>query len=229
MKSRLFFCLALALFSATAGAQFVGWIMATVPVGGSAFRPDAQIEIQNTTGGHALLSISNVKQPCTNDEEAAISFNAYSELTQKLQMASISAMWANDCTIASGYGVLRFNVAGVNQSSDVEMRIFGKRQGIDIFGVSDSSPPGGRFIRISRTPGQPSITGRENGLVLNGNESGAQPVWINAYGSGTTVLSAGGGQVQIGTPVSNFCPSGWKECLRMLDSNGSTMYLQVGR
>lgn len=230
MKARLFLLFSIVIFTATSTAQ-----MFTQPLGvGSSFRDDAQVELQNVTGGHALLSISNVKWPCGNEEEAAITFNGYDEGMGKRQVASVSAMWANNCTLGTGYGVLRLNVANPDRSHEVEMRIFGKHQGIDVFGsrppAGDNEVPGGRFMRVNRTRGMPSIAGNsDTGMVVNGDVDGEGPVFLNAYGKGVTVLSAGGGPVQVGTPVSNVCPNGWKECLRMLDSNGATMYMQVGR
>ena len=210
-----------------------GGFLATQPVGHPCMRLDAQLCVQNITGGHALVSIENVRNPGDEIEEAAVSFGAFSDSGMKKQMASISAVWGNNASVANGRGVLRFNVAGVDESSRVDMILHGRAHGLDLFcslpsPLCERASPGGPFVRITRTVGFPSIVGK-NDLVLDGTRYGDGQVFLNAYSTGDVRIALGGGKVQIGTPVSAACPNGWKECLPMLDRNGTIFYVQVAR
>jgi hypothetical protein len=167
---------------------------------GATGRSDSQIEAQNDLAGtyHALVSIFNRKNPGDNLQEAAVSYQAYDSTGIVRQMASISAMWSNNATVATGYAVLRFNVDGVGGASDIALRLYGSAGGAVFFSASDTDPAGGKWIKIWRTGGNPSIVGAAD-LVLDANSgAGANQVFLNAYNAGNAVLVAGGGKVLLG-------------------------------
>lgn len=137
-------------------AALLAWAQTTVVDGllvtgrasGAMFRPDAQIEIWNSTPGHALLSIFQAQNPTTN-EEAAIALGGYNSASQRAKMASVSGMFSNN-SADNGYGVLRLNAAyrvnGVERD-DVAIRVFGGK-GIQVFAESDRYPAGYRILNV---------------------------------------------------------------------------------
>lgn len=196
-------------------------------------RPDATLCIQAPTSPtedqlHSNVTIDLSLFPCNPLAEGMLNFQGRNTGNHNVQMGSVSALWSGGCDGSLGYSVLRLNSTyNGGWSSDIQYRQWGGR-GIGLFRLGDNDHCGGRFLCITRTPGFASIAGSSD-LVLNGTPNGMGDVFINSYGTGTVRVAHGGGQIQIGTPVSNVCPNGWKECIRMLDSNGATMYLQVGR
>lgn len=210
-------------------ANVPGSISANQNLGGSAiFRSDAQIEATNPSAGHALIVIGQTANPGSNVEEAGLSYDAYDSTGLAKQMASISAMWGNDATVSDGYGVLRFNVDGADQSSNVELRIFGRQKGIDIFGAptptGEQNPPGGRFIRITRTSGYASICGASD-MVLDGTANGSGTIYLNAYSTGDVVVNNGGGHLQFGQPLKPNGPSAQVAWLELKDSTGAIFWV----
>jgi hypothetical protein len=173
---------------------------------GAPGRSDSQIEAQNDLAGsyHALISIYNRKTTGDTLQEAAVSFQANESDTPGTvhQMASISAMWSNNATLASGYAVLRFNVDQVAGASEIFMRGFGGGQGVTFYGASDTDVAGFKGVKIVRSSGKPSIAGHAD-LVLDANfGNGANTVFLNAFNAGDVSLAAGGGAVSVGASLT---------------------------
>lgn len=162
---------------------------------GATGRSDSQIEVQNDVAGtyHALISIFNQKNPGDNLQEGALSYQARDSTGVVRQVASISAMWSNNATVATGYGVLRFNIDSVGGVSELFMRAFGATQGVTFYGISDTDFAGGPFVKIVRTAGKPCLVGTAD-LVLDANFGGAaNTVFLNAYNAGDVNVGNGGG------------------------------------
>lgn len=118
-----------AIVMAAAGAIFT-------TTTGSGFRPDAQVELQGTSG---VLSIATTQNPgAVNSNESAIAYMAYDASGNVAKTASESSKWA-DATAGTGYGVLRFNATyNAGTADDVAMRIYGNR-GISLWSLTDSA------------------------------------------------------------------------------------------
>lgn len=223
------------IYAAMAMSLYAG-IVEDTTVGAAGYqRSDAQIEAANGGGnGHALIAITNLKNPGDTTEEGAISYGAYDSEGGMKQVASISAMWANNATVANGFGVLRFNVDTAACGSDIAMRIFAN-QGVSFWGGSDSVPPGGKFIQITRSSGFPSISGKSD-IVIEGAHGSAGTVFMNAYNSGDISLNLGGGATVFNGTIklnSNVggCPASTTatRCLRVVDTDGAYSYIPLFR
>ena len=179
-----------------------GGILATDALGaGGVGRSDAQIELTNAGGGHALLAITNVVNPGDTSEECAISFQAYDSTGDMIQMASISAVWpVSAVPSAANPGSLRFNASGTDQSNIIAQRIFSDGS-ITFYGASETDRPAQKQIQVNRTSGIASVIGGPGalGVAIDGAKNGepTSPVALNAYNDGVVTLGFGGGQTQV--------------------------------
>jgi hypothetical protein len=219
----------LLLSSSCFAQQVVPGVVSNGNVGTSGVqRKDAQLEAVNPSAGHALVAITQSKNPGDTSDEAAVSYGAYDTTSTMRQMASISAMWANSPVPGSGFAVLRLNVDSANGGSNIFLRGFGGNNGAIFYGTSDSVPPGFPGVQINRTSGYPSLAGT-NDLALEGKYGSAATIFLNAYSGGDTYF---GGQLRFasgfgGCPAS--VPAGVSQCLRVVAPDGNYSYLPAYR
>ncbi len=121
--------------------------------GGGIARSDAALEIINKTNSpasHALLSIFQDETPGTTGpfDEGAISFGLRNDAGTIRQGASISSMWCSSAAAATGYAMLRFNIANAIAGGDIQLRLYCKN-GASWFATDDSSTyaPGDKTVR----------------------------------------------------------------------------------
>jgi hypothetical protein len=194
------------LLTASAAAVFRGQL------GAGYGRTDAQIEAQNDVAGaaHALISIYNRKTIGDTLQEAALSYQANTADGSVVQMASISAMWSNNASVATGYAVLRLNVDGAGGASDIFLRGFGRGAGVTFYGTSDTDAPGIPAVMFRRASNKPTIIGGivNEDIAIDANYGGsANVVFLNAYNAGNVSLALGGGKVLIGAGLDTGASS----------------------
>lgn len=146
---------------------------------GETARTDAQLELRGT-GGHALMSLFQRQNPGNTTSEGAIAYYGYDSTGLKRKSASISALWA-DPTTGQDEGVIRLN-ANFNNMDPIPVRIFG-RQGVDVFGISDTVGPGVGIFRVNGAA-------RFSGNIMAGSASVSAIYPLHVYGASDTLTAA---------------------------------------
>lgn len=183
------------LDSSFAGTKtFEDGVIATGAATGAIGHADSQLESRNDGGGHALVSIVNTVNPGSTVEEAGVTLVAYDDAGVIKQMASISGMWGNNASVATGYGILRFNAATPAAGSDIAQRI-SSGKGVTFYGTSETDFPGVKQVKFRRNGvGIAHIVG-DGDLILDGAASGgaASTVFLNGQNAGDVQIAFGGG------------------------------------